>query len=91
MNAPPTPMFEQFHGLKKAHPNAILMFRMGDFYEMFFEDALITARALELTLTSRSKDSAGGAIPMCGVPYHALDSVAIDKGVRGFDLDVRSG
>ena len=44
---------------------------MGDFYEMFYEDALVAARALELTLTSRSKDAAGGAIPMCGVPYHA--------------------
>jgi DNA mismatch repair ATPase MutS len=46
---------------------------MGDFYEMFYEDALVAARALDLTLTSRSKDASGTAVPMCGVPYHAAD------------------
>ena len=46
----------------------MLFFRMGDFYEMFYEDALVAARALELTLTSRSKDASGAAVPMCGVP-----------------------
>ena len=46
-----------------------MLFRMGDFYEMFYEDALVAARALELTLTSRSKDAEGGGIPMCGVPF----------------------
>ena len=57
---------------------------MGDFYEMFYEDALLAARTLELTLTSRSKDAAGG-IPMCGVPFHAADTYIarlIKKGFR---------
>ena len=76
---------KQYHDAKRQYRDAILFFRMGDFYEMFFEDALVTARALELTLTSRSKDSAGGAIPMCGVPYHALDGYLarlVRKGYR---------
>jgi len=63
----------QYLDAKQQHRDAILLFRMGDFYEMFYEDALVAARALELTLTSRSKDSNGGGIPMCGVPFHAVD------------------
>ena len=58
----------QYFDAKRQHRDAIVFFRMGDFYEMFYEDALTAARALELTLTSRSKDASGGAIPMCGVP-----------------------
>ncbi len=50
-----------------------MLFRMGDFYEMFYEDAIVASRVLELTLTSRSKDATGSAIPMCGMPYHAVD------------------
>src|SRR5260370_17164649 len=53
------------------HRDALVFFRMGDFYELFFEDALVAARALEIALTSRSKDKDGNPIPMCGVPYHA--------------------
>ena len=64
----------QYLDAKQQHRDAILFFRMGDFYEMFFEDALVAARALDLTLTSRAKDAAGGAIPMCGLPFHAADS-----------------
>ncbi|HUR21282.1 MAG TPA: hypothetical protein VMZ90_10765, partial [Vicinamibacterales bacterium] len=62
-----------------------MLFRMGDFYEMFFEDAITASRVLELTLTSRAKDSSGTAIPMCGMPYHAVDgylSRLIRKGYR---------
>ncbi len=58
---------------------------MGDFYEMFYEDALTAARVLELTLTSRAKDASGGAIPMCGVPFHAADTYSarlVRKGYR---------
>ena len=66
-----TPAMRQYHDAKRQYRDAIVFFRMGDFYEMFFEDALVASRALELTLTSRSKDAAGGAIPMCGIPYHA--------------------
>jgi DNA mismatch repair protein MutS len=61
---------------------------MGDFYEMFYEDALTAARALELTLTSRSKDSAGGAIPMCGVPHHAADGYIARLVKKGFRVAV---
>ena len=68
-----TPAMRQYFEAKRQHRDAIVFFRMGDFYEMFYEDALTAARALELTLTSRSKDTNGGAIPMCGVPHHAAD------------------
>jgi DNA mismatch repair protein MutS len=63
----------QYFDAKRQHRDAIVFFRMGDFYEMFYEDALVASRALDLTLTSRAKD-AQGAIPMCGVPFHALDT-----------------
>ena len=66
-----TPAMQQYHRMKAEHPDALLFFRMGDFYEMFFEDALVAARVLEIALTSRSKDKDGNPIPMCGVPYHA--------------------
>jgi DNA mismatch repair protein MutS len=80
-----SPAMRQYQDAKRQHPGAIVFFRMGDFYEMFYEDALVAARALELTLTSRSKDTAGGAIPMCGVPYHALETYLprlVRKGYR---------
>src|SRR6187401_2303444 len=69
-----TPAMRQYLDAKQQHRDAILFFRMGDFYEMFYEDALLAARTLELTLTSRSKDTNGGGIPMCGVPFHAVDA-----------------
>jgi DNA mismatch repair protein MutS len=68
-----TPAMRQYLDAKRQHRDAIVFFRMGDFYEMFYEDALVAARALDLTLTSRSRDANGGGIPMCGVPYHAVD------------------
>ncbi len=64
-----TPMMRQYLELKRAHPDCILMFRLGDFYEMFFEDAEVASRVLEITLTSRDKGE--NAVPMCGVPWHA--------------------
>ncbi|MGE4053309.1 MAG: DNA mismatch repair protein MutS [Vicinamibacterales bacterium] len=70
---PDTPAMRQYREAKQQYPDAILFFRMGDFYEMFREDALVAARALDLTLTSRSKDANGTRIPMCGVPFHAAD------------------
>src|ERR1044071_4463642 len=85
MTTSATPAMRQYLDAKQQHPDAILFFRMGDFYEMFFEDALVASRALELTLTSRSKDSNGGGIPMCGVPFHAADSYIgrlVKKGFR---------
>ncbi|TDI42926.1 MAG: DNA mismatch repair protein MutS [Acidobacteria bacterium] len=68
----PTPMFQQYHDIKSRHQDAILMFRMGDFYEMFHDDALEAARTLQITLTTRGKGSVSEA-PMCGVPFHAVD------------------
>ena len=78
----------QYFEAKRQHRDAIVFFRMGDFYEMFYEDALTAARALELTLTSRSKDSTGGAIPMCGVPYHAGDGYIARLVKKGFRVAV---
>ncbi len=65
-------MYRQYRELKQRHPGVLLLFRLGDFYEMFEEDAEIAAKALELTLTSREMGK-GRRVPMCGVPYHALD------------------
>ena len=67
-----TPMMEQFIEIKLAHPDALLFYRMGDFYELFFNDAEIASRALGITLTKRGKHQ-GEDIPMCGVPVHAAD------------------
>ena len=68
-----TPMMRQFLAIKEAHPDELLFYRMGDFYELFYRDAEIAAPVLDITLTSRGK-SAGEPIPMAGVPYHAAES-----------------
>lgn len=68
-----TPMMEQYREVKSRHPQEILFFRLGDFYEMFFEDAETAARELEITLTSR-EGGQGQRVPMCGVPYHAAEN-----------------
>ena len=83
-----TPAMRQYFDAKRQYRDAIVFFRMGDFYEMFYEDALTAARALELTLTSRSKDSTGGAIPMCGVPFHAADGYIARLVSKGFRVAV---
>src|SRR3982751_1781651 len=83
-----TPAMRQYFEAKRQYGDAIVFFRMGDFYEMFYEDALTAARALELTLTSRSKDSSGGAIPMCGVPFHAADGYIARLVRKGFRVAV---
>jgi DNA mismatch repair protein MutS len=74
----------QYMDAKRQHRDAIVFFRMGDFYEMFYEDALVAARALDLTLTSRSKDAGGAGIPMCGVPFHAVDGYLAKLVGKGF-------
>jgi DNA mismatch repair protein MutS len=74
----------QYHGIKQQVPNALLLFRLGDFYELFFDDAVTAARELEITLTARNKEK-GQPIPMCGVPYHASEGYIarlIQKGYR---------
>jgi len=82
--AKPTPMIQQYLSVKDDYPDAILFYRMGDFYEMFFEDAEKASRILEITLTSRNKNVAS-PIPMCGVPYRAVKSYIsrlIAKGLK---------
>lgn len=66
-----TPMLQQYLEIKEQHPDAILFYRMGDFYEMFFEDAEIASKILGITLTSRNKKDEKNRVPMCGIPYHA--------------------
>jgi DNA mismatch repair protein MutS len=83
-----TPAMRQYLDAKQQHRDAILLFRMGDFYEIFYDDALVAARALELTLTSRSKDANGGGIPMCGVPYHAIDGYIARLVRKGFRVAI---
>jgi DNA mismatch repair protein MutS len=68
MSEPSTPLMRQYATIKKDHPSALLFFRLGDFYELFFEDAQVAARELQITLTSRNKEK-GIAVPMCGVPW----------------------
>ena len=68
----PTPMMQQYLEIKAQYPDALLLYRMGDFYEMFLDDAITAARILEIALTSRDKH-ADNPIPMCGVPYHAAE------------------
>jgi DNA mismatch repair protein MutS len=68
-----TPMMKQYHEVKRRFPGKLVFFRLGDFYEMFYEDAILASRELEITLTSRNKDKSGSPIPMCGVPYHSVD------------------
>ena len=65
-------MMRQYHAVKQETPDALLLFRLGDFYELFFEDAVTASRELEITLTARNKDRER-PVPMCGVPYHAAD------------------
>jgi DNA mismatch repair protein MutS len=79
-----TPLMRQYHALKEQVPGALLMFRLGDFYELFFEDAVTAARELEITLTARNKEK-GNAVPMCGVPHHSSEGYVaklIGKGYR---------
>ena len=78
----------QYFDAKRQYRDAIVFFRMGDFYEMFYEDALTAARALDLTLTSRSKDAHGNNIPMCGIPHHAADGYLARLVRRGYRVAI---
>src|SRR5580692_9611092 len=73
MTEPTTPLMQQYSGLKKQHPTALLLFRLGDFYELFYDDAVLASKILQITLTSRNKEK-DQAVPMCGVPYHAAEN-----------------
>ncbi|MEZ4237785.1 MAG: hypothetical protein R3F59_16885 [Myxococcota bacterium] len=79
-----TPMFEQYRSLKAQHPDALLMFRMGDFFELFFDDAVVAAKVLDLTLTARNRHEPD-PVPMAGVPHHASPGYIqrlVDAGFR---------
>jgi len=80
-------LMQQYNAVKARYPHALLLFRLGDFYELFYEDAMIAARELQITLTSRNREK-GQPIPMCGVPYHAADGY-IAKLIRaGFKVAI---
>ncbi len=81
-----TPMQLQYNQIKQEYPDCLLFYRMGDFYEMFDDDALIGSKALDITLTSRSKDE--NASPMCGVPYHAADVYIARLIEQGFNVAI---
>ena len=68
-----TPLMQQYQAIKSRYPHALLLFRLGDFYELFYEDAILASRELQITLTSRNREK-GQPIPMCGVPYHSADA-----------------
>ena len=87
MTEPSTPLMRQYAAVKKEHPTALLFFRLGDFYELFFDDALVASKELQITLTSRNKEK-GIAVPMCGVPHHAAEGY-IGKLIRkGFKVAI---
>jgi DNA mismatch repair protein MutS len=82
-----TPVMRQYLAAKEAHRDALLFFRMGDFYELFYDDAVVAARALDLTLTARNK-GAEDEVPMAGVPYHAASSYVQRLLEQGFKVAI---
>ncbi len=85
--APATPMMAQYLEVKRAHPDCLLFYRMGDFYEMFFEDAVAASKALDITLTRRGRHE-GEDVPLCGVPVHAADAYLSRLIRQGFRVAV---
>jgi DNA mismatch repair protein MutS len=83
-----TPMMKQYHEVKRRFPGKLVFFRLGDFYEMFYEDAVLASRELEITLTSRNKDKTGSPIPMCGVPYHSVDGYIARLMKKGYKIAI---
>src|SRR5438477_5675076 len=82
-----TPLMRQYNSIKEQVPGALLMFRLGDFYELFYEDAVTAARELEITLTARNKER-GEPVPMCGVPYHSADGYIARLIQRGYRVAI---
>jgi len=87
MTEPSTPLMRQYAAIKKEHPNTLLFFRLGDFYELFFEDAVVASRELQIQLTSRNKEK-GVAVPMCGVPHHSAENYLLKLIRKGFKVAV---
>ena len=82
-----TPLMQQYQAIKARYPHALLLFRLGDFYELFYEDAILASRELQITLTSRNREK-GQPIPMCGVPYHAADGYVARLIRAGFKIAI---
>ncbi len=80
-----TPAMQQYAAAKRAHPDALLFFRMGDFYELFYEDAITASRELQITLTARDRER---AVPMCGVPHHAVENYLTRLLRKGFKVAI---
>src|SRR5271155_4115702 len=87
MAASQTPVMRQYFAAKAAHPEALLFFRMGDFYELFYDDAVVAARALDLTLTARNK-GAVEEVPMAGGPHHAASGYVQKLLEKGFSVAI---
>lgn len=88
MNQPAlTPLMRQYQSIKKQYPHALLFFRLGDFYELFYEDAVTAARELQITLTARHRER-GTPVPMCGVPYHAAESYIARLTRKGYKVAI---
>src|SRR6266545_3868492 len=87
MNETSTPLMRQYAAIKKDHPSALLFFRLGDFYELFFDDAVVASKELQITLTSRNKEK-GISVPMCGVPHHAAEGYIAKLIRRGFKVAI---
>ncbi|MCK5220318.1 MAG: DNA mismatch repair protein MutS, partial [Candidatus Aminicenantes bacterium] len=83
-----TPMVKQYFEIKKNYPDSILFFRMGDFYEMFFDDAVTASRVLGITLTSRNSKDDANKVPLCGIPHHAAASYLAKLVNAGFRVAV---
>ncbi len=82
-----TPLMRQYAAIKKDHPSALLLFRLGDFYELFYEDAVLASRELQITLTARHKER-GTPVPMCGVPYHSAEGYIAKLIRKGYKVAV---
>lgn len=82
-----TPLMQQYKKIKEEYPNEILMYRLGDFYEMFFEDAKIASKELGLTLTKRNKEK-GQDVPLAGVPYHSVASYIAKLVEKGYSIAI---
>lgn len=82
-----TPLMQQYKEIKAANPTAVLLFRCGDFYETFFEDAVLVAQELQITLTARGKSS-GNPVPLAGVPYHSIDGYIAKLVAKGFTVAI---
>src|SRR3954467_15626189 len=86
-DAATTPLMRQYHAVKQQVPGALLMFRLGDFYELFFEDAMTGFREKEATPTARNKEK-GTAVPMCGVPFHSAEGYIARLIGRGYRVAI---